>query len=259
MSKIIGEGNTATIYEYQDGKVLKLFKPGYAPEAVQREFNNACLMNALPFDKPWAHALVEQDGRMGIVYDYVAGQTLQEWVLNTKNLAACAAYLAKSHQHILANQLDKHSTLPHYKDFISQCLNGAEHLASAALKPEQTAQELRQARRLLAQLPEGDRLCHGDFHPGNVMLAEEEGHDEQLHIIDFMNLCRGTRLYDVARTYYLIACTPVPDFMENWEQLISFKQELASLYLIEMGVAKEDIAEYLLIIAAARKGECPEE
>lgn len=258
MSRIIGEGNTATIYEYKDGKVLKLFKPGYPPEAVQREFDNACLMNALPFDKPLAHALVEQDGRMGIVYDYVVGQTLQEWVLNTKDLAACATYLARSHQRMLENQLDMRSSLPHYKDFISQCLNEAEELAKIEEPSTLTTQELELARRLLTQLPEGDRLCHGDFHPGNVMLAEEE-HAEQLHIIDFMNVCRGTRLYDVARTYYLIACTPVPDFMDNPEQLIGFKQELALMYLAEMGISKEDIADYLQVITVARKGECPEE
>jgi aminoglycoside phosphotransferase (APT) family kinase protein len=47
----------------------------------------------------------------------------------------------------------------------------------------------------LSSLPEGDRLCHGDFHPGNVIRAGDE-----LVVIDWPNASRGDYHSDFART-----------------------------------------------------------
>lgn len=44
---------------------------------------------------------------------------------------------------------------------------------------------------------DGDSLCHGDFHPGNILLSN--GHTM---VIDFMNVYHGDFLYDVARTVF---------------------------------------------------------
>ena len=43
--KLIATGNTAEVFEYKEDKVLKLFKPGYPVEQIQREFNNTVIMN----------------------------------------------------------------------------------------------------------------------------------------------------------------------------------------------------------------------
>ncbi|HKY56340.1 MAG TPA: phosphotransferase, partial [Anaerolineales bacterium] len=47
----------------------------------------------------------------------------------------------------------------------------------------------------LQSLPEGDRVCHGDFHPANVLVLGEEA-----RVIDWMDASRGNPLADVART-----------------------------------------------------------
>jgi aminoglycoside phosphotransferase (APT) family kinase protein len=51
----------------------------------------------------------------------------------------------------------------------------------------------------LHALPEGDRICHGDFHPGNVML----GPDGDV-ILDWVDATRGQAAADVARTSVLM-------------------------------------------------------
>jgi aminoglycoside phosphotransferase (APT) family kinase protein len=51
------------------------------------------------------------------------------------------------------------------------------------------------ALRELGELPEGDRLCHGDFHPGNVLRAADG-----LVVIDWPNATRGDYHSDFART-----------------------------------------------------------
>lgn len=107
---------------------------------------------------------------------------------------------------------------------------------------------------MLDQLQDGDTLCHGDFHPGNIFIS-----DGQTAVIDFMNVCRGYFLYDVARTVFLVQYTPVPPVAEDREILLQFKKTLADLYLMQMNVTREMIRDYLSIIIVARAGECPDE
>ncbi|HIZ55322.1 MAG TPA: phosphotransferase [Firmicutes bacterium] len=84
-------------------------------------------------------------------------------------------------------------------------------------------------------LPEDDCLLHGDFHPNNIVMS-----DETPVIIDFMNVCYGPALYDIARTYFLIK---------------QFDRWLADQYLKEIDVSENGIADYLHIIEFCRPCE----
>jgi aminoglycoside phosphotransferase (APT) family kinase protein len=53
--------------------------------------------------------------------------------------------------------------------------------------------------RLLDSLPDDDTLCHGDFHPDNVILSPKGP-----VIIDWPNAARGCPLADVARTMVML-------------------------------------------------------
>jgi aminoglycoside phosphotransferase (APT) family kinase protein len=62
------------------------------------------------------------------------------------------------------------------------------------------------ALRLLDTLPDGDRLCHGDFHPANVILSGAGP-----VIIDWPDATSGNPLADVARTLTLIRFGPLAE------------------------------------------------
>jgi aminoglycoside phosphotransferase (APT) family kinase protein len=51
----------------------------------------------------------------------------------------------------------------------------------------------------LADLPEGDRLCHGDFHPLNIL-----GDIDRPMIIDWRDARRGDPAADICRSYLLL-------------------------------------------------------
>jgi Bacterial extracellular solute-binding proteins, family 5 Middle/Phosphotransferase enzyme family len=51
----------------------------------------------------------------------------------------------------------------------------------------------------LRDMPDGDRLCHGDFHPMNVL-----GKASQPIVIDWPNACRGDPAGDVCRSYLIL-------------------------------------------------------
>jgi thiamine kinase-like enzyme len=240
--KIIGIGNTAVVYEYEEGKVLKLFNEGYPKEAVEREFYNAKAIKKMDFSKPKAHEIIFCEERIGIVYDKARGESLLDWVMKTGNLKECAKYMAKLHRSILSNRI---SNVPDYKEFLK---NNIVNIPTEDLKKRE------EMLQVIDKLPEGNTLCHGDFHPGNILIQ-----NGQAMVLDFMNICKGSFLYDVARTVFLIEYTPVPKEVTDRERILKFKKMLADLYLMEMNVTREDIRDHLSVIIEARKGECPDE
>lgn len=58
--------------------------------------------------------------------------------------------------------------------------------------------------KYLEKLPEGTRLCHGDFHPDNVLM------DEQLWVIDWMTGVVGEPAGDAARSVVMFSLGAMP-------------------------------------------------
>ncbi|GFZ31390.1 aminoglycoside phosphotransferase [Clostridium zeae] len=242
LKKIIGVGNTAIVYEWEDDRVLKLFHKGYSKEAIKREFYNAKAIEDMDFEKPKAYEIIDFEDQCGIVYDKAEGESLLHWVLKTGDVRQCAIIMARLHKKMGQNNI---SHVPNYKDFLRENIL---NISSSKTIEQQ------KALRILDMLPEGNKFCHGDFHPDNILIS-----GDRAIVIDFMNVCQGDFLYDIARTVFLVEYTPVPTDTENREQLLEFKKALADLYLSEMEVARETIKDYLSVIIEARKGECPNE
>ncbi|GKU25246.1 aminoglycoside phosphotransferase family protein [Clostridium folliculivorans] len=242
IKKIIGIGNTATVYQWEDDRVLKLFHKGYSKDAIEREFHNAKSVEDMSFEKPKAYEILDLGEQTGIIYDKVEGESLLQWVIKTGNVQQCAVIMAKLHKKMGQNKV---SDVPNYKDFLRENIVNISSLKTT---------EQQKALSILDMLPEGNTFCHGDFHPDNILISNEHA-----IVIDFMNICHGDFLYDVARTVFLVEYTPVPTNAGNREQLLEFKKALADLYLSEMEVTREMIQDYLSVIILARKGECPNE
>lgn len=239
--KIIGRGNTACVYEWEEGKVLKLFNQGYPDEAIEKEYHNALVISDFDFEKPKVYEIISYEDKKGIVYDRVEGESLLDWVMKTGDVQKCALYMSTLHKAIVKNKI---STVPNYKDFLKS------NITNASLTIDKQNKMLQRINRLA----DGNALCHGDFHPGNILLL-----GERAYIIDFMNVCYGNFLYDVARTVYLVEYSPVPSNASDRDMLLYFKKRLSDTYLKQMNVTREMIQDYLYVILTTRTGECPDE
>ena len=107
---------------------------------------------------------------------------------------------------------------------------------------------------MLDSLPGGDHFLHGDFHFGNILVAGQE-----FYIIDYMNVCKGHKHGDIARSVYLIEMTPVPEETPDKEAFLQLKRQATDFYLKEMGVSREVLLPWLKVIAAARLSELRKE
>lgn len=99
---------------------------------------------------------------------------------------------------------------------------------------------------------EGTAICHGDFHPGNV-LASPQGET----VIDWIDATRGNALADVARASILALGAVATTQTSGVEKL--FVRLFHTIYLRRYFVlspgGREEYGRWLPIVAAARLSE----
>lgn len=219
--KIIGTGNTAEVFEYEEGNVCKLFVTGYPKEYVALEYRNAKELYRLGIRVPQPFEVVEVSGRNGIIYEKIEGVSLSQYLLERREcLAECLDEFAGLHKKFLKQ---RSTNLLSYKEFLLRMLEGKGAKDAGLFEKIQ-------------MLPEGEAVLHGDFHANNVLITKEGN----FFAIDFMNVCYGPALFDVARTYHFMSEVSVA---------------IADAYLGKMDVAKEELKQYLDIIRECRKYE----
>lgn len=86
-------GNTTTVYEWGQGKVIKLFHYDYPRKSIEKEFQNARIIANMDFEKPQVHKIVVYCKRIGIIYDKIEGKSLENWVLETGGVEGCALHI----------------------------------------------------------------------------------------------------------------------------------------------------------------------
>jgi len=203
---LIARGRTAEVLAWHDQQVLKLFYDWVPGSAFEREVRAACIVSATNLPTPKLLGEVTLDGRHGLIFERVTGRSMLN-LLGTRPLL-CVRYArqfaemhARIHQQVVTG-------LPSLKEGIDQTIRQVEGL------PENLKAK---ALTRLEHLPEGDRLCHLDFHPDQVMLTASGP-----VVIDWMNARAGYPAADVAYTLIMLRIGSVPD--TSW-----FKQHLTNL------------------------------
>ena len=242
--KLVGQGNTANVYEWEEGKVIKIFHQGYPLSSIQREFLNASFIKEMDFSKPKVYGIIDIEGQSGIIYDKIEGFSALEWVMRSNDLEGCAKLLVELHQKINANTAKQ---LPDYKTILKDSINRYLSFQRCSEQEKDRAQAM---LSLLTQLKDGENLCHGDYHPGNVFIDKKSA-----TVIDFMNCCKGPREYDIARSLFLIQYSDLPEGIPNAEVLLKMRAKLADAYLAFHKISREELRDYLSVICFSRAFE----
>lgn len=243
--QLIGEGNTAEVYTWGEADILKLFRKEFPLEGVEKEFRVSKEIEKLGLPTPKVGELIEYDGRNGIIYEKIKGASLLTQITKRPWVAGkYAKQLAKMHYEM---HQCKAEGLASYK----------ESLEWNILHTKALSEDKKQAiLQLLNKLPEGEALCHGDFHPGNVIESEK-----QFVILDWMTATCGNPSADVARTILLMRDAALPGNMPGAvKKLINLmRNRMTNSYLknyIKLSnMSLQEIEQWRLPIIAARLTE----
>jgi uncharacterized protein (TIGR02172 family) len=239
----LAQGRTAEIYPWEQGYILKLYRDWCPADWVDYEARIAHAVYEAGISSPKPGEIVEVDDRRGLIYERLEGNSMVEdikarpWMLwkHARSLAE------------LQNQIHQRSTtgLPSYKDRLRYDLSQTSHLTD----------HLRgKALHLLEQLPDGQNICHGDYHPENVLITKRGP-----VVIDWMTACSGSPWADVARTSLILtigakaAGKQIPLILRIMVGL--YHRIYLQRYHSLRADTRNELRRWTPVIAAARLGE----
>jgi Ser/Thr protein kinase RdoA (MazF antagonist) len=235
----LDEGRTAEIFAWDEGRVLKLYRAEFPREWADWEAKITRAISEAGVPAPQIFEALDVEERRGIVMERVTGPSLfADLIANVFNVVKHAHLLAELHAQM------HECTVP---DLPSQHESLRQRIQEANVSPAiQTA-----ALQQLDRLPEGTALCHGDFHPGNVMLTTNGP-----RILDWPTAMSGNPVGDVARTSLILRLLePSPEMSIPWAlRLVRdiFHATYLRRYRQIRLVSREAIEAWLLPVAVAR-------
>jgi aminoglycoside phosphotransferase (APT) family kinase protein len=245
----VGIGRTAEILEWEEGYVVKLFFTGVSREVAEREAKAGRIISELGLPVPAVREVVEVAGRYGVVFEHAGnGRTmLQEFGSKPWRLSSLMRVFAGLHLEMHRYSVPE---LPSLKERLAKRVSRITDEVPDNLR-EFAEKAKAAAFARLEDLPEDDKLCHGDFHPDNIIMSSRGP-----VIIDWSDTTRGNPAADVARTSILFSIgTPAEGRIGGWFLKLARKRALSSylkLYLERGTVSSEAIEAWQLPVAVAR-------
>lgn len=239
----IAYGRTAEIYAWDEGQVLKLFYDWCGSGNIAYEARIAQAVHASGLPVPAVGEIVQVNGRTGLIYERFAGGAL--WELMPQKpwmIVRYARRMAALHAEMHANPL--RLKIPDQRPRLVRKLHDAQAL------PETLRTK---ALAALDTMPDGTAICHGDFHPGNVLVTPQGE-----FVIDWIDATRGNPLADLARSSILAlgaaASSQTKNTMEKLFVRLFHTLYLRRYFALRPG-GREEYGRWLPIVAAARLSE----
>jgi uncharacterized protein (TIGR02172 family) len=236
-------GRTAEIFPWNHGEVLKLFFNWYAIEAIEYEAMIARVVHASGLPVPAAGEIIQVNGRTGLIYQRVDGVVMAKMLGREPwRLKYYADKMAELHaqMHSTSLQVD----LPEQHTRLAQKIQEARSLPDSLRASCLAA---------LDAMPRGRRICHGDFHPENIMHTHQSD-----VIIDWVDATRGNPLADLARTSIILTEDfDGPKGRNSLEKLFmrNFHKEYLQHYFSLCPGGQDEYLRWFPIVAAARVSE----
>lgn len=242
--ELIARGRTAEVYAWEPGYVVKLFHTWVTRPMVLYEQRLAQTVHAAGvFTPAVGEAVIEREGRLGLVYQRVGGPTLVDELLRRPWKVSRLARQFGELQ--AAMHAAPAPSLPGMHDRLAEKINAASDLPA----------DLRLAAlRALEALPQDSKVCHGDFHPGNILLTSQGP-----MVIDWIDATAGHPLGDVARTTVLVMHGSLPPnpFLRLVVTLLrrGFYRAYTRRYFELSAHRFEQLHPWIGVVAAARLSE----
>jgi hypothetical protein len=187
----IGEGASADVHARAPGQVVKLFKSGVSRRLGWHEAQKTDAIFAGGGPAPEVFGTVILEKRFGIVLQRLGGPSLLQALLSgAMTRGQAGAILADLC--LAVHRTPPPPDVPSLHDWVGSWLRGSggrlpAHIATAV-------------RALTGRLSPLDELCHGDLHPGNVIMTAEGP-----RLIDWSHAVRAPAAFDFAQSHMVLA------------------------------------------------------
>ena len=213
---------------YKEGnQIVKVFAPEHGKANVFNEALCQARVEESGLNIPKVLEVTQIDGEWALKIEYVEGKTMEEIMENDP------VNMEKYMEQFVDLQLTMHAKkaprLTLQKDKFARKIETLKETVDATTRYE--------LQTRLDSMPKHTKLCHGDFNPSNVIVAE----DGTMTIVDWSHATQGNASGDAAITYLQFA-------LKN--------QKLADLYLDlfckKSDTAKQYVQKWLPIAAAVQ-------
>jgi aminoglycoside phosphotransferase (APT) family kinase protein len=215
--ELIDRGFCSDVFAWGDGRVLKLLHPWVLPEIADREFVATRAVHAAGLPAPAAYDVIEVEGRRGIIFERVNGVSLLAYT-QKRPWAIFQAVRELADLHAAIHRVAAPDGLPLLRDRIAARIEAGDA----------TDADKQAARDQLAALPGGNVICHGDFHPANVLITARG-----FKVIDWSSASRGNPIGDVACTSRLLRTAHLPPWAPGYMHFLlrCLRQTMHGSYL----------------------------
>lgn len=213
------------LFKTEEGFV-KVFGETYSKSGILNEALNQARVEETDLNIPKIKSIEVVDGKWSIIMDYIEGTTLSE--LMRKHPEREDEYLE------LFVGLQR-TVLSKRVPMLNKLKDKMQGRISEAKLDATTRYDL---HTRLDSLPKHYNLCHGDFHPSNIIVTN----DGTPYVIDWAHATQGNASADVASTYLMF-------YLEGKEQLA---EKYLKLYCLKSDTAKQYVQKWIPIVAASR-------
>lgn len=231
--KVLAERPNKVIYKDGDN-ALKVFDSKFSKADILNEALNQARVEETDLNIPTLNEVTKIGGQWVISTKFISGKTLAQLIED--NPDKVDEYLDMFVDLQIKMNKETVPLLNKLKDKMNRKISESSYDAT-------TRYEL---HTRLEGMPKHTKLCHGDFVPSNIIVAE----DGTPYILDWSHATQGNASADVARTYLLFC--------------LDGKEEIAGKYLDlfckKSDTAKQYVQNWMPIVAASQslKGN-PEE
>ena len=225
LEKIIAVRNNKTIYRDGD-KSIKVFNEGFSKADVLNEALNQARIEGTGLNIPKVLEVTMVEGKWAIVSEFIKGKTLAQ--LMEEDPEKKDEYLAL----LVDLQLEMHSKTCAHLNKLKDKMNNK---ISESTLDATTRYDL---HTRLEGMPKHKKVCHGDFNPSNIIIAE----DGTAYILDWSHATQGNASADAARTYLL--------FWLNGD--IDGAKKYLDLFCQKSNTAKQYVQKWMPIVAASQ-------
>ncbi len=224
LDRVIAVRNSKTVYRDGD-RCVKVFNSEYSKADVLNEALNQARIEQTGINVPEILEVTTFDNKWAIASKFIKGKTLS--LLMKENESKISEYL----ELLVDMQIDVHQkTMPLLN-------NLKDRLRRRIIRSELNATKRYQLCSRLENMPRHNKICHGDFIPSNIMVAE----DGKAYILDWSHVSAGNASADAASTYLSFCLNGQDDLADKYLDLFCQKS----------GTSKEYVKKWIPIVAAS--------